>query len=62
MKYIKALVVLKTGQKLEISTDEDRRFDAESFTEKTLQKFIKRNQTGAYLVQGSNIAYVETIE
>ena len=62
MKFMKATVVLKTGQKLEIVTDEDRQYNAESFTKGTLQKFIKSGKEGSYLIQVDNIAYLETFE
>jgi hypothetical protein len=51
-------LVLKTGQSLSILTSADREYDASTLTDTTINSFIGASGQ-MYVVQGSNIAYIE---
>ena len=54
----KLTVYLKSGHKFQAVETGERTFQATSFTKKSLHKFIHGNTS--YLVQGDNIAYIES--
>ena len=56
---VKALVFLKTGQRLETFFDEDMSFGIASLTNRGLFTIVGIDPNTRYYVQGDNIAYIE---
>jgi uncharacterized protein (DUF2249 family) len=52
------ILVLKTGERLPITTDRGRGYDPTSLTSKAIHTFVG-HQKQVYVVQGDNIAYIE---
>lgn len=62
MTYLKANLVLKSGKVLKVRVTADRKFDAESFTDKTLQSFMPPDETSLIFIQGDRIDYIEVFQ